>query len=234
MYVVLMSVFRLSPSHRTSMSLFASYEKEFSAHMAELTQKNGSVPDLVGEAKAKEIKSAEKLIDECQELLEQMDMEIADLPADSRGAMKQRLAGYRANLQNAEKGLRKAAVQMSTSKAARDELFAFDGSSEDAREALLSNTERLGRTSKRLEEGHKIALETTEVAVEIMGELQEQREKIQRSRARLKDVDSGLGKAGRVLTNMISRGKRNKAAAIAIIVLGVGLIAILIYLMATK
>jgi vesicle transport through interaction with t-SNAREs protein 1 len=49
----------------------------------------------------------------------------------------------------------------------------------------MSNTERLDRTSTRLQDGHRTALETQEVAIGIMDNLNEQRETIGRSRGRV-------------------------------------------------
>ena len=57
---------------------------------------------------------------------------------------------------------------MSGSDVARNELFKFDGSTDDAKDALLGNTERLDRTSNRLDEGHKAALEAQEVGLRIV------------------------------------------------------------------
>lgn len=55
-----------------------------------------------------------------------------DMPAAKRGPLKERVANYKTGLQQSGRDLRKASVKMSNSQAARDELFAFDGSSEDA------------------------------------------------------------------------------------------------------
>jgi len=61
-----------------------------------------------------------------------MELEVMDLPSTQRGPLKERLTNYKSGLEQSERDLRKAAVKMSNSQAARDELFAFDGSSEGA------------------------------------------------------------------------------------------------------
>lgn len=107
-----------------------------------------------------------------------------DVPAAHRAQTKKRIESYKAQLQEAEQKLRRASVATGA-KAARDELFAYDGTSEDQREMLLSNTERLSRTSRRLDEGHRVAIETQDVAMTIMSDLHDQRETIERSRGRV-------------------------------------------------
>lgn len=55
----------------------------------------------------------------------------------------------------------------------------------DMRAQLLNNTERISRTTTKLEDGVRVALETEEVGGHILQDLSEQREKLQRSRDRV-------------------------------------------------
>ncbi|VDQ16037.1 unnamed protein product [Trichobilharzia regenti] len=55
----------------------------------------------------------------------------------------------------------------------------------DMRAQLLSNTERIARSTTKLEDGVRIALETEDVGGHILQDLSEQREKLQRSRDRV-------------------------------------------------
>eukprot|EP00911_Craspedida_sp_UC1_P001268 UC1_evm1s956 len=213
------------------MSLFSSYEQEFGALLADLNRKTNLIPDLTGADKDKEMRSAEKDIEDAKELLEQMELELMDMGAAERGKSKARVTSYKGDLAQAERDLRKAAVKMSNSAAARDELFAYDGTSEDARSSLLTNTDRLDRTSRRLDDGHRVALETQEVAVGIMSDLHDQRETIQRSRGRLRNMDGELSTSRRVLRNIIDRARRNKAVTAIIILMCLAVIGIIIYLM---
>ena len=51
------------------MSLFQSYEQEFASVQADIVRKIGVVPELAGDEKQREIKSAEKDIDDAKELV---------------------------------------------------------------------------------------------------------------------------------------------------------------------
>lgn len=59
------------------------------------------------------------------------------------------------------------------------------GDSGDMRASLLSNTERVERTGRRLNEGLRVAYETEEIGGQILGDLDQQRETIMRSRDRV-------------------------------------------------
>lgn len=57
----------------------------------------------------------------------------------------------------------------------------------DMRASLLTNTERVERTSRRLNEGLRVAFETEEIGGQILGDLDQQRETIMRSRDRVRN-----------------------------------------------
>ncbi|XP_016421141.1 vesicle transport through interaction with t-SNAREs homolog 1A-like [Sinocyclocheilus rhinocerous] len=80
----------------------------------------------------------------------------------------------------------------------------------EERAHLLDNTEKLERSSRRLEAGYQIAVETEQVGQEILTNLHSDREKIQRSRDRLRETDANLGKSSRILTSMLRRIIQNR------------------------
>lgn len=56
----------------------------------------------------------------------------------------------------------------------------------DMRTRLLDNSERVARSTDRVVDGYRIALQTEEVGGQILSNLGEQREKLQRSRNRVR------------------------------------------------
>jgi vesicle transport through interaction with t-SNAREs protein 1 len=58
----------------------------------------------------------------------------------------------------------------------------FDASTMDQRQRLLSGTERLGQSSRRLEDSHRLALETEGIGINILSTLKGQRETMVRAR----------------------------------------------------
>lgn len=103
-----------------------------------------------------------------------------DVPAANRTALKARVESYRKQLAEAEAKLRKNSTATGgryeqarrapdkaaflshpyVGSAARDQLFAYDGTTQDQRESMMTNTDRLSRSTRHLQEGHRVALET--------------------------------------------------------------------------
>ncbi|XP_059388523.1 vesicle transport through interaction with t-SNAREs homolog 1A isoform X4 [Carassius carassius] len=162
---------------------FEAYELDFGTLTAEITNKIGRIPKLAGEEKTQLVLNVDKQLEEVRELLEQMDLEIREIPIQSRGMYNSRLKSYKQEMEKLEK---------------------------DFRAHLLDNTERLERSSRRLEAGYQIAVETEQVGQEILTNLHIDREKIQRSRDRLRETDANLGKSSRILTGMLRRIIQNR------------------------
>ncbi|XP_064643477.1 vesicle transport through interaction with t-SNAREs homolog 1A-like [Lineus longissimus] len=206
-------------------SLMESYEQQYSNITSEITSRIGQIPNLSGSDKQAANANVEKLLDETKELLEQMDLEIRELQPKDRQKYSTRLKSYKTELSKLEKDLRKARITFSDDVRSRDELLGHDDSSysEDQRQRLLDNSERVERSSKRLDEGYRIGLETEQIGAQILEDLSSQREAIQRSRDRLRETDAHLGKSSRVLTGMMKRIIQNR-----IVLLGIGAIVIII------
>nr|XP_058907693.1 vesicle transport through interaction with t-SNAREs homolog 1A isoform X7 [Kogia breviceps] len=127
------------------------------------------------------------------------------LPPDEK---KQVVANVEKQLEEA-KELKRSRIAYSDE--VRNELLGDDGnSSENQRAHLLDNTERLERSSRRLEAGYQIAVETEQIGQEMLENLSHDREKIQRARERLRETDANLGKSSRVLTGMLRRIIQNR------------------------
>ncbi|RXN09724.1 vesicle transport through interaction with t-SNAREs -like protein [Labeo rohita] len=183
---------------------FEAYEQDFGTLTAEITNKIGRIPKLAGEEKTQLVLNVDKQLEEVRELLEQMDLEVREIPIQSRGMYNSRLKSYKQEMEKLEKDFKRSRIAYSDE--VRNELLGDDGSSSESQRAhLLDNTERLERSSRRLEAGYQIAVETEQVGQEILANLHSDREKIQRSRDRLRETDANLGKSSRILTGMLRR-----------------------------
>ncbi|XP_032359016.1 vesicle transport through interaction with t-SNAREs homolog 1A isoform X6 [Etheostoma spectabile] len=183
---------------------FESYEQDFGTITAEVTNKIGRIPKLSGEEKTQLVLNVDKQLEEVRELLEQMDLEVREIPIQSRAMYNGRLKSYKQEIDKLEKDFKRSRIAYSDE--VRNELLGDDaGSSENQRAHLLDNTEKLERSSRRLEAGYQIAVETEQVGQEILSNLHSDREKIQRARERLRETDANLGKSSRILTGMLRR-----------------------------
>ncbi|KAM4715382.1 vesicle transport through interaction with t-SNAREs homolog 1A isoform 1-T1 [Anableps anableps] len=202
---------------------FETYEQDFGTITAEVTNKIGKIPKLSGEEKTQLVLNVDKQLEEVRELLEQMDLEVREIPIQSRAMYNSRLKSYKQEMEKLEKDFKRSRIAYSDE--VRNELLGDDAISSESqliklreeRAHLLDNTERLERSSRRLEAGYQIAVETEQVGQEILANLHTDREKIQRARERLRETDANLGKSSRILTGMLRRIIQNR---ILVFVLG--------------
>nr|XP_046233027.1 vesicle transport through interaction with t-SNAREs homolog 1A isoform X1 [Scatophagus argus] len=195
---------------------FEAYEQDFGTITAEVTNKIGRIPKLSGEEKTQLVLNVDKQLEEVRELLEQMDLEVREIPIQSRAMYNSRLKSYKQEVEKLEKDFKRSRIAYSDE--VRNELLGDDASSSEnqliklreERAHLLDNTEKLERSSRRLEAGYQIAVETEQVGQEILANLHGDREKIQRARERLRETDANLGKSSRILTGMLRRIIQNR------------------------
>ncbi|XP_071319745.1 vesicle transport through interaction with t-SNAREs homolog 1A isoform X4 [Trachinotus anak] len=195
---------------------FEAYEQDFGTITAEITNKIGRIPKLSGEEKTQLVLNVDKQLEEVRELLEQMDLEVREIPIQSRAMYNSRLKSYKQEMEKLEKEFKRSRIAYSDE--VRNELLGDDASSSEnqliklreERAHLLDNTEKLERSSRRLEAGYQIAVETEQVGQEILTNLHSDREKIQRARERLRETDANLGKSSRILTGMLRRIIQNR------------------------
>ncbi|XP_078499910.1 vesicle transport through interaction with t-SNAREs homolog 1A isoform X2 [Lissotriton helveticus] len=183
---------------------FEGYEQDYSVLSAEITGRIARIPKLAADEKKQMVAQVEKQLEEARELLEQMDLEVREIPAPSRAMYGARMRSYKQEFSKLEVDFKRSRIAYSDE--VRNELLGDDGiSSESQRAHLLDNTEKLERSSRRLEAGYQIAVETEQIGQDILENLNHDREKIQRARERLRETDTNLGKSSRILTGMLRR-----------------------------
>jgi vesicle transport through interaction with t-SNAREs 1 len=118
--------------------------------------------------------------------LEQMGLEVRELPSATRSKYQTRTQSYTAELTRLENDFKKA---KNSYHKAREELLGEGSNSNedyyDQTQRLIDNTEKLERGAKRLEVGYRVAIETEQIGSQILTDLNHQKETIQRTRSRV-------------------------------------------------
>ncbi|KAK3091316.1 hypothetical protein FSP39_018876 [Pinctada imbricata] len=163
-------------------TLIESYEQQYSNLTADITYNVGRISNTSGAEKQKHVRQVDKMFDEVTELLEQMDLEVKDLAPSNKQKYQTRVKSYKAELKKLQTDYKRAKLGINSS---RDELLGDDThDSEDQRQRLLDNTENLDRSTRRLDHGYRVALETEQIGAQLMEDLHHQRQTINRSRGR--------------------------------------------------
>lgn len=160
------------------------------------------------------------------EVLDQMGIEVQNLPSNQRSSYNTKLRQYKSQLDEC-----KAKLNQLVDDQDRQELFGSRYTDEgdvssDQRKQLLQNNSSLERSSQRLKDSQRTALETEQIGGNILNDLRSQREQIQGSRNTLMTADNYVDKSIKTLKSMSRRLVANKFISYAII----GVLIVLIFL----
>lgn len=187
--------------------LFSSYEAELKLVQADLNQKLDQIPELNGEPRKAAVGQAERAIEEAKEILDQMRIEKQNIPAPSKPKINTRFRNYESDIDAASRKLK----SLSSDKASlfgsryRDEPDGSSDAQNEQRQQLLSGTERLERSSGRLRESQRVALETEDIGRNVLADLSRQRETITHTRDTLLESEGYTDRSIKTLRGMARR-----------------------------
>ncbi|TGZ64161.1 hypothetical protein CRM22_006512 [Opisthorchis felineus] len=174
-------------------SLFETYEKQYGALTSDITLNLGRIPSLKDDERSRIIRETSTLFDETKDILEQMSLEVQDMSHPLKTKCANRLHCFKCEFEKLLTEFKSPRYAVRTMSDVSKRQFEGDEESlreevlydSDMRARLLDNTERMARSTNRLEDGLGVALQTEEVGGHILNDLGDQREKLQRSRHRV-------------------------------------------------
>jgi len=208
--------------------LFSSYEAELKLVQADLNQKLDQIPDLAGEPRKAAITSAERAIEEADELLDQMRLEKANIPSATRTKVNQRFRNHESDIDSSKRKLKTLSDDRSALFGARYSDNPGDVQLEQ-RQQLLSGTDRLDRSSQRLRASQALANDTEAIGASTLADLHRQRETIQHTNDTLLESEGYVDRSVKTLRGMARRMATNRIITVAIITVLVLLIIAVIY-----
>lgn len=155
-----------------------------------------------------------------------MGLEIRESGPTQKSVLQNRLYCYEAELKRLQHEFNIAQkVKKSNPNGGYESIDEFEevGILEEQKRRLLDNSEKIERTSRQMEQGYRVIVETEQIGTQVLQDLNSQRETLQRARTRLRETDSDLSRSSRLMNSMIMRSIREKA-----ILYGVGLVFIVI------
>ncbi|KAF9186213.1 hypothetical protein BGZ50_002595 [Haplosporangium sp. Z 11] len=126
--------------------LFGSYEQDYEAIKISITERLNASGNQTGEPKKQTLRAADREIDEAAEILQQMDMELMNLPQGSRTRLQARLRGYKSELERLKQTLALGAGILTDLRGQREQIVY-------TRNTLLeadSNIDKSSRTLKAM------------------------------------------------------------------------------------
>ncbi|RPA75863.1 V-snare-domain-containing protein [Ascobolus immersus RN42] len=206
--------------------LFASNESDFTLLQAEISQKLETLNDnsVKGEERKALLRNIERSVDEANEILSQMKLELQNIPSNVRSRITPRFRNHQTSLDRTKSLLKKLQSAFDGPYGGRVGSPGLNDSVYTQRDQLLGGTERLERSSGRLRDSHRIAMETEAIGAGILGDLQGQREQLQNTARVLNDSENYVDRSVKTIRGMSRRMATNRIITIAIITLLVLLI----------
>lgn len=185
--------------------LFSNYEAELKLVQADVSQKLDQIPELQGEPRKAAIAQAERALDEAKELLDSMRLEKQNIPQATKVKVNQRFRNYESDVDAAKRKLKSLHEDRSALFGKRYTDNPTQDDQLEQRQQLLSGTDRLERSSGRLRESQRIALETEDIGRNTLADLGRQREVIEHTRGTLLESEGYTDRSNKTLKGMARR-----------------------------
>ncbi|KAF2803168.1 vesicle transport v-snare protein VTI1 [Mytilinidion resinicola] len=196
---------------------FSSYEAELKLVQADLNQKLDQIPELSGEPRKAAVRAAERALEEANEIIDQMRIEKPNIPAPAKSKINQRFRNYESDIDSHKRKLKSLSDDRKALFGSRYTDAPNTDDQLEQRQQLLSGTDRLERSSGRLRESQRIALETEDIGRNTLADLSRQRETIEHTRGTLLESESYTDRSIKTLRGMARRMATNRIITIAII-----------------
>ncbi|XP_076978922.1 vesicle transport through interaction with t-SNAREs homolog 1B isoform X2 [Tamandua tetradactyla] len=167
--------------------------------------------------------------------LAEMERELHYAPLSFRNPMMSKLRTYQKDLARLQREVR--STPLTATPGGRGDMkygtYAIENEQmnwqQSQRALLLEGTESLNRATQSIERSHRIATETDQIGSEIIEELGEQREQLERTKSRLVNTSENLSKSRKILRSMSRKVVTNKLLLSIVILLELVILGGLVY-----
>lgn len=219
-------------------NLFDEYEQEFNDLLQGVQRDFATLAELSGEKRKALVLRIENNLDAAEQNLRSMEMEALGV-SSARDRLKPRVDNYKKELSNMRREFRrvKSAASTVATRKTREELLEegtatsddYAAAEQDHRQRLLDGTRRLEQSSDHIQRSLQISHETEQIGGQILGDLYDQRQTIERTRQGLRDTNANVKGSRKLLSIMGRRDVLNKIILVAIILGLIGVIGIIVF-----
>lgn len=190
-----------------------------------------------GEERKRLVRTFDERHGEAEEVLQGMEEELRVAPPSYRNSMSTKLRMYRRDLGKLQRDMKNSAPGFGSSYNTVPGNHGIYSSQnqhsthlQSQRALLLQGTDALNNASQSIERSQRIAAETEQIGTDIIEELGEQREQLDRTRNRLANTGENLSRSRKILRAMSRRLVTNKLLLGIIILMELAILGAVIYL----
>ncbi|KAL1918615.1 uncharacterized protein VTP21DRAFT_2637 [Calcarisporiella thermophila] len=210
--------------------LFESYELDYAAiAQAIQTKLYHDLPKLKGEQRETILRVTDRELAEAEEIVNQMEIEVFNVPQFSQPRINARLESYRADLQRLKRDVKRVIHNFPNAYEYTTTSEDYDAGNFSQRAHLLSGYHRVVDANRRLDNANRIAVETESIGAGVLGALRQQREQIQFTQQELGQADVELERAHRTIRGIAWRAATNRMISSVILLAVVALIGLIVY-----
>ncbi|XP_061650688.1 vesicle transport through interaction with t-SNAREs homolog 1B isoform X3 [Phyllopteryx taeniolatus] len=170
--------------------------------------------------------------------LQGMEVELRDAPPSYRNPMRTKLHLYHRDLAKLQRDAKTSAPPLSdgshggiySSQNQQSSSPFLQTRLQSQRALLLQGTESLHNASESIDRSQRLAAETEHIGTDIIEELGEQREQLDRTRDRLVNTGENLSRTRKILRSMSRRLMTNKLLLAVIILMELAILGAVVYL----
>ncbi|XP_029349278.1 vesicle transport through interaction with t-SNAREs homolog 1B [Echeneis naucrates] len=191
-----------------------------------------------GEERKRLVRDFDERQGEAEEVLQGMEDELRGAPSSFRNAMSTKLRMYRRDLGKLQRDMKNSAPGLGSSsqpvRGSHHGIYSTENEQsthlQSQRALLLQGTESLTNASQSIERSQRLAAETDQIGTDIIEELGEQREQLDRTRNRLVNTGENLSRSRKILRAMSRRVMTNKLLLGVIILMELAILGAVVYL----
>ncbi|KAM6961450.1 vesicle transport through interaction with t-SNAREs homolog 1B [Aplochiton taeniatus] len=192
-----------------------------------------------GEEKKRLVRTFDERHGEAEEVLQGMEKELIGAPSSYRNGMTTKLRMYRRDLGKLQReikssdlghGFQARAMEGGANYGVYSAQNQHSTHLQSQRALLLQGHEHLNNATESIERSQRIAAETDQIGTDIIEELGEQREQLDRTRDRLVNTGENLSRSRKILRAMSRRLMTNKLLLSVIIIMELAILGAVIYL----
>ncbi|XP_035529753.1 vesicle transport through interaction with t-SNAREs homolog 1B [Morone saxatilis] len=191
-----------------------------------------------GEERKRLVRTFDERQGEAEEVLQGMEEELRAAPSSHKNAMSTKLRLYRRDLGKLQRDMKNNAPGFGSPfqqvEGGHHGIYSSQNQQsthvQSQRALLLQGTDSLNNASQSIERSQRIASETEQIGTDIIEELGEQREQLDRTRNRLVNTGENLSRSRKILRAMARRLVTNKLLLGVIILMELAILGAVIYL----
>ncbi|XP_042356519.1 vesicle transport through interaction with t-SNAREs homolog 1B [Plectropomus leopardus] len=191
-----------------------------------------------GEERKRLVRSFDERQGEAEEVLQGMEDELRVAPSSYRNAMNTKLRMYRRDLGKLQRDMKTSVpgfgASFHTAERSHQGIYSSQNQQsthlQSQRALLLQGTDSLNNATQSIERSQRIAAETDQIGTDIIEELGEQREQLDRTRNRLVHTGENLSRSRKILRAMSRRLVTNKLLLGIIIIMELAILGAVVYL----